>query len=262
MLPIYCYLVMGSLIAASAAMSTSALDGITRDAEKSADNALATAGARLKQASINNALPNTIDGLVGAGEVAHPWLRYAVARGVSDGTWRFDRAILYVAKPGTAAEATDLLTATNACGAGAFGSAASYCLAVSIPSVRVQGNDAATTVVSATKNALNRTMRKMLSSYYRSGLFPATSPTTGALTPGQSVSVASFVGYTGTAAGCTGIHYFVDVPMDCTDLFEGQSGNPVLYHYVNNNQAGLFVQSRLQRSNGEFVVIGTEAIGT
>lgn len=262
MLPLFVATTLGALIAVSAAMSTAAFDALQARSLERAERDLERLAVRLKERSITTGYPADLAGLLRAGETVHPALRYARASGLSDGVWTFDRAMLYVVEPGGLADRADFLTSVNACGAGAFDSAASYCTPALVKSIKVETKSVATTTVAETKLTLNRTMHKMLASYYRSGAFPNRSDSLGAFGPNEGVTMASFVGYSGDAATCSGTHIYVDVALDCGDLFERLSGEPIYYSYSNTSTASLFVQTRLRRANGQRVMVAIEALGS
>lgn len=262
MIQVYIFLLMGSLIAATAAVSTFASDAVSLSRYQSAEIALSRASARLNQGLDRYALPTTINGLMEPGQTPHPWLRYAVQTNISDGTWTFDRAVVWLARPGhPEEEEAELLANGNRCGTGAFAAAPSFCLSPDVPHTRVQTNQGANAAVAQTKRELSRTMRKLLGSYYTSGRFPSDSPATGNFTVGTGYRLTQIVGYTGTSADCSGSFVFNAITFDCTDLFAPSSGLPIFYTYTSPSRASFYVGTRLRRADGQNVVIGTEAQG-
>lgn len=84
---------------------------------------------------------------------------------------------------------------------------------------------------------LDMTMAKLINTV-ESGAFYSHS---GALGDGDAATLASMVGYAGTADNCTGIFMLGEQPLSCIDLFSPYSAAKVTYNFINAQHIALHV---------------------
>lgn len=187
------------------------------------------------------------------------------AGSVTDGTWLFDRAIIWKWDPLDPFTdpnniAGNLLAASaNRCGAASFGSAPTFCASQVVPHFKVESREVAENVAAA-RLSIHRTLEKIASYVWVDGTFPDKDRAGDPLSPGSTTPLATLVGYAGTAEDCDGIFMWMSVPYGCEDIFVAPFGSPVMYVYDSANLVGIFTETGLRRANGESVIVGENLV--
>lgn len=187
------------------------------------------------------------------------------ASDVDDGTWMFDRAIIWKEDPLDPFTDPDnvvdnLLTAgSNQCGADAFASAASFCASQMVPHIKVESREVAQYVADA-RMSIHRTLEKIATYVWVDGSFPYQDQAGNPLSPGSTTALADLVGYAGAPADCEGIFLWMSVPYGCEDIFVAPFGTPVMYVYESVNRVGIFSETGVRRADGEAVIVGENLV--
>lgn len=89
---------------------------------------------------------------------------------------------------------------------------------------------------------------------------PVETNSSGTLSLGDSLTLASAVGYTGTFLACTGVFTFDGAPLTCSDLF-AVDGTPIYYQLVSDSVAVLSVESsNLKSESGNSIFLFTHVL--
>ena len=173
-------------------------------------------------------------------EAGRPWQSYAVSPLMVDGTWQFQRAVVFSQKQGSAVAAETYL-ATNACGNGDFSSPGPWCGGKDSHWWLYDSRHDYSNEISLEKSAQRRILQKFAHAYAlvvdNRQAFPKPA--------GPSSTLAALVGYGGAAGTCVGSFVWNAVPLDCTDLFSVW-GTPRVYNYLTPKTTSL--SSPLRRS--------------
>lgn len=146
-------------------------------------------------------------------------VRYATATGLSDGTWRFERATVYALDPRKEPNAGAFLTA-NEHGGGAFDVATDWSGGRDAHWWRGESRTTAPGMLAEQRRALSSLLDRFADYHATHGTFPP------GVAPGGSATLSTLVGYGGGATNCTGIHTWDGVPLGCDDL-HGRWGHPI-----------------------------------
>lgn len=196
---------------------------------------------------LRTVLPADQGGLQAAGSTIP--LRTALSGDISDGTWTFQRALLFAPRDVRTPDAAYL--AGNTCpgpGAEAFAVATDWCpprdtTATWKEETRNQAGPESTEA----RLRMGRTLAKFASFFNTAGAFPAGGPTT----------LSSLAGGPATAAACTGTFVWSQVPLGCEDLFS-RWGTPVTYNRIASNLVVLAAESPFRDGAGNHIVVAAE----
>lgn len=181
------------------------------------------------------------------------WQGYAVSGALTDSVWTFQRMVAFSNDPKTGITPATYLQ-HNACGSGAFSSAASWCGSRNsvwfLKDTRHGVNDAITTQ----RARLRRSLQKFGDFFSANGGFPSRDSSGAALVTGNTYSVASLAGFAGTASTCTGIYVWQGLPIGCDDMFDSW-GKPVGFAYTSNNEFSLVSETPLTNAAGEPLLV-------
>jgi len=178
--------------------------------------------------------------------------QFQVASTLNDGIWRFNRAAIWFESPHAFVGNTLYLSAANnTCGVGGFTSSGSWCgKEQSIwGKLESKGNNSA--LLLAEKQRLFRTIRKFYQRFNKDQTF---SP----LANGQVRTLASLVGYAGTAANCSVVPVYNEIPLTCDDLFN-YWGIPIVLNKLSTKHISLVNRTQIVSSTGQVVRIAEEA---
>ncbi|MCF6783439.1 hypothetical protein [Stutzerimonas stutzeri] len=179
-------------------------------------------------------------------------LQSSRATGITDSVWRFSRVAVWFESPYKYVGNTVYLSASqNTCGNGAFGTAISWCGRTESIWGKVEDKGSFSSLIFAEKNRLSRTMSKFYKRYNKDRTF---SP----LSNGSSRTLASLVGYTGTAAACSQVFVYNEIPLDCHDLFNFW-GVPVVFHKIGDLHIALGNRTEVFDGSGNPVRLLEEA---
>ena len=184
------------------------------------------------------------------------WQGYATSPTINDGVWQFQRAVLYSSDPTTGQTQADYLNA-NACGSDAFDVATSWCGAKKSQWFRRETRDRFNEQITTQRVRMWKLLQKVADYYNESGAFPNKDNVGVALAANSMTSIQTLVGYSGTAASCTGTFSYMGVPVDCGDMFD-LWGNPIGYQYVSSTRVVLVSEPPIFNTSGNRVVVAVE----
>jgi len=175
----------------------------------------------------------------------------AKADSLNDSAWRFSREAIYFQYPGSLLTAEQYLSGTNnACGTSAFVRGESWCGPSMSAWLRLETKASYTTMLLSEKQRLYRTMRKFLQRYSADSVFTS-------MPNGSVQTLASLVGYTGTAIACSGVWVYSGIPFTCDDLFNAW-GIPIAVNQPSGKRLALVNRTGITISNGQAVRIAEE----
>ena len=187
------------------------------------------------------------------------WQGYSFTAALNDGTWQYERVVVYSQRPQVATTPAQYLSASNnACGTGAFNATGPWCGSVNSFWWTWDMRSDYSNEISAERAAQRRLLQKFARIYelvkQNQQVFP---------NPGASgVPLIKLIpGYTQTATTCTGSYLWQDVPLDCADLYSVW-GTPRVYNYVSEDYIAILATSTIPDNNGNPVQVATQLDGT
>jgi hypothetical protein len=178
-----------------------------------------------------------------------PSVGYAVSGFLNDGSWQYQRAVVFAQNPASAVPTATFLGASkNLCGTGDFNTADSWCGDRGSKSYRLETRERYPSLIAAQRLRMHATIRKLAVHYNDSGMFDAV--------PGNVATLASLAGYTGTALNCNGIYRWGNVPLDCGDLFS-LFGTPVTVNRHTDQAVTLIARTPIVNGNGEAIAVAS-----
>lgn len=236
------------------------------DYEQRAMTVRKIAGGVLQDAMETGTLPASINALATTPgyeylrlDTQRPWQGYAVSSTFNDGTWQYQRAVVYSQRPQVATnQATYLSTTSNACGTGAFNAAGPWCGSPNSWWWTWDTRSDYSNQISAERAAQRRLIQKFARVYEvvsnNKQVFP---------NPGSAgAAITSLLsGYTLSAATCTGVWLWKGVPLDCADLYSVW-GTPRVYNYLSEDYIAVLATSPILDNNGVPVQVATQMDAT
>lgn len=188
-----------------------------------------------------------------------PWQDYAVSSTLNDGNWQYPRVTVFSQQAGTAVTTTQYLDAShNACGSTAFDNVATWCGSKNSYWWRFDLKDEYARQISVEKAAQQRLLQKFASYYAKVSNNQQVFPNPG----GSGVKLTDLiVGYSQTAATCTGQYQWQGVPLDCSDLYSVW-GTPRVYNYLSEDFIAILATAPFKNSAGEDVHIASQLDAT
>lgn len=178
------------------------------------------------------------------------WQGYAISPVLIDSTWQFSRAVLFSNNPVRGVTPTNYLS-LNACGAGTFFVASSWCGSKSSAWYRSESRETYSNLINTQRARLNRTLQRFGDYYNANNTFPS-----GVLV-NTTATLASLVGYSGTSLNCTGTYQWAGVPIDCTDMFD-QWGNLVGFNFFSASHITLISETPLFNAAGTRMIVAAD----
>jgi hypothetical protein len=204
-------------------------------------------------------MPASLDALIAEpgfeylGSYRNQWMGYAVSGTLTDGTWQFERAAMWTArrKDGGATYATE-----NECGTGDVYTAQSWCGAKDGTWFRVESREFFPDEITQEKVRQRRTLQLLADYWTAKQSFPRVGNNGVTLASGQLAPLPALVGYTGTAATCSGVYTWMGIPFDCGALFDVW-GSPVGYQYQNDAYVILASEAPFASATGVRVIVAS-----
>lgn len=184
------------------------------------------------------------------------WQGYAVSPQLNDGVWRYHRAVLFSNDPTRGVTQSSYL-ATNACGAGGYSVASSWCGAKGSKWFRRETRERFTEQLVTQRIQIGRMLQKLADYYNSNKAFPNLDNLGIALAADSNTALKTLAGYAGTAQTCTGTYQYMGVPVDCGDMFD-LWGNAIGYHFVSNRHILLISETPLYNASGTRIVVAVE----
>lgn len=232
---------------------------IQREIAHDAVGEVASAVRRYKE--IYGTYPASLAALAGAGGFEHlkPLLAsvgtnalgYVVTSApVSDGVWRFDRAVIFTVKV-QAGETAAAYTAVNYCGTGDIASATSWCGSPDSYWARNEGRDRYVPDLIAERLRQHRLIKKFTEAYNSGsdGNFPDVGS--------EYAQLTSLVGFGGNARSCTGTYQWKGIPLDCDDLYS-VFGTPTVINQITRKHIALLSESAVKDASGSLINVATD----
>ncbi|WNH54794.1 hypothetical protein [Stenotrophomonas oahuensis] len=181
------------------------------------------------------------------------WQKYQMSGLLNDGTWRFERAASWTAirKDGAVGYASE-----NSCGSGGLSDAASWCGSPGSVWHRVETRERFSDEIAQEKYRQRRTLQLLADYWTTRQAFPRTGVGGQTLATGQLLPLPVLVGYSGTAATCTGVYTWMGLPFDCAALFDVW-GNPVGYQFQNDRYVLLASEAPFSTADGQRVIVAS-----
>lgn len=211
----------------------------------------------------NGALPTDLNALSAStgfqhvGASLNGWQGYGRSGAITDGTWTFQRAVAFTNDPTTGTTAAAYLAA-NQCGTGGFNTATGgWCGTKDsmwfMKDTRQQFNEQIVTE----RARLNRLSQKFADYKNTYNTYPDKDAGNVLLGASSITSIASLVGYAGTAKACSGQFQYMGIPIDCSDMFDSWGGL-IGYQFESSGHVILVSESPIFDSNGVRVVIAAD----
>lgn len=179
-------------------------------------------------------------------------LQGAVTTNVNDSIWRFNRVAIWFQSPvGSVTEAAYITAANNSCGVGTFSTGVSWCGRDSSIWFKAESRSGNSNRILAEKQRIYRTMDMFLRRYSSDQTFTA-------LAPGTVRTLPQLVGFAGTAATCSGIYNYYQMPFTCDNLFNDW-GIPITLNQITANRIALVNRTGVINNNGQPVRLSEEA---
>lgn len=178
--------------------------------------------------------------------------QFQVANTLNDGVWRFNRAAMWFESPtGFVGNTQYIAAANNTCGVGGLTAAGSWCGRTQSIWGKLETKGSHSVLLLAEKQRLYRTISKFYQRFNKDGTFVP-------LANGQVRTLAQLVGYAGTAANCSGIFTYNEIPLGCDDLFN-YWGIPIALNKISNLHIALVNRTQIVGASGQVVRIAEEA---
>jgi len=188
------------------------------------------------------------------------WQGYGVSPAISDGTWQFTRMVFLSNDLSKGIDATAYLSA-NSCGAGGYATASSWCGSATGKWFRRETRENFTNQMGTQRVRMGRLLQKLGDFYNTYGKFPE-KDSGGNFATNDIRTIASLVGFGGTAATCSGTFVYsltasLGVPVDCGDMYD-LWGQPVGYQFISTKHIVLVSEPPIFNASGNRVVIAAD----
>lgn len=184
------------------------------------------------------------------------WQGYAISPVLNDGIWEFTRAVLFSKNPTTGVTPAIYL-ASNACGTGSFDSALSWCGSKDSRWFRRETRERYNDQITTQRARMIRMLQKFSDHYNVHSSFPQKDNLGVDLALNSISKLSTLVGYSGTAANCSGTFNFMNVPVDCGDMFD-QWGGHIGYQFVSKKRIMLTSETPIFNASANRVVVASE----
>lgn len=191
-----------------------------------------------------------------ARSLVEPWQGYAVSPVLTDGVWQFSRAVLF-SNTRTAGVTAAAYLASNACGTGGYDTAVSWCGRKQSDWFRRETKESFNQKIGTQRARMGRLLQKLADYYNLNKKFPDKDNLSVPLAADSINKIATLVGYAGTAGNCSGVFNYMDVPIDCADMFDIFGGH-IGYQFVSGKRVILVSESPIFNAAGNRVVVAAE----
>lgn len=219
----------------------------------------------------NNAYPASLAALTAAAGYEHlrgtarPFQDFSVASNLTDGAFRYSRAVLYTQDPYNPqmSDTAYLSAANNTCGTGDFATAAEWC-GPNSATTRWWKHESREEIAPGLARERARLLRLLqkFNGWYNDDITVSTTPGIwGNNYPDPGTTAAPLTslvaGFTQTATTCTGMYTWSRIPIDCADLYSIW-GTPTVYNYVSPTHIVLMTQTPYTKADGTPLYVSTE----
>jgi len=205
------------------------------------------------------AFPANVAALTGTSGFEHArgavdvWQGYAVSPTITDSVWQFSRAVLFSNDPSSGTSIATYL-ASNACGAGGYDTAVSWCGSNTGKWFRRETRERYAEQISAQRVRLKRLLEKFSDYYNTNGNFPDKDSGNNPLAANSMNTIKVLAGYGGTAKTCSGTYTYMGVPIDCGDMYD-LWGGPVGYQFVSSKQVVFVSETPIYNNSGTKLIV-------
>ena len=198
----------------------------------------------------------TVAGYEQTRSLADPWQGYAVSPTLTDGVWQYRRAVFFLNDPSRGVDANAFLAA-NACGTGAYDTAASWCGSPTGLWYRREERERFNEQILTQRARMSRMLQKLSDYYSANSAFPDKDAGGNPLAPDSVTALVTLAGFAGAASSCAGTFAYQGVPVDCGDMFD-QWGNRIGYQFLSSKHVFLVSETPIYNSSGNRVVVGAD----
>ncbi|CAD7740048.1 hypothetical protein LMG31884_46180 (plasmid) [Xanthomonas hydrangeae] len=181
------------------------------------------------------------------------WQGYVASGTLNDGTWRYQRAAAWSVRR---KDGGTNYPNENECGTGSAASASSWCGSKDGTWYRNESRGTYANEITQQRIKQQRTLQLLADQWTARQEFPAKGNDGVTLASGQQRTLASLVGYTGSATTCTGVYVWAGMPLDCTALYDVWGG-PVGYQYQSSRYIVLVSEAPIQTASGNNVLVAS-----
>lgn len=211
----------------------------------------------------NHALPVNLSALAAtpsfAGISAHfnSWLAYGISPQLTDGTWRFQRAVVFMQDPSRGVTAAAYL-AQNTCGAQGYDiETTSWCGSKNSMWYVKDTRQALPEQIMNQRMRLNRLSQKFADYFNVNRSYPNKDAANVLLANGSITSLAFLAGYAGGAKNCSGPYHYQGIALDCSDMFD-LWGGAIGYQFESNKHIILVSESPIFNAQGVPLMIAVD----
>lgn len=184
-------------------------------------------------------------------------LNYVYVPTVNGTQYQYERVIIYVQNRKEVLIQSEF-ESLNTCGTG-LNDDRGYCAPLGAKYTVLDSSWHYQNVLRTINFRMNESFFKIAQSYDgRTVGFPRTKSNGVDMPIDSSVTIAEFVGYTGSAQNCTGTFQFSRMFLNCSDLFD-ELGNPIIYFYKNSREIFLIAQTSIRDQSGQLISVSRYA---
>lgn len=185
------------------------------------------------------------------------WQDYSRSSNLTDGTWTFQRAAAYTFDRSRGDTTTSYL-ASNACGTNSFSTEqGSWCGAQNSRWHVLDTREKIPVLITAQRLRMGFLSQKFADYFNANGNYPNSDSSNVPFAASSIASLASLVGYAGSASNCTGNYQYKGIPLDCGDLFD-LWGGAVGYQFENNGHVIFVSEPPIRDGSGNKLVIAVD----
>lgn len=188
--------------------------------------------------------------------LADNWQGYAVSPTITDSVWQFNRAVLFSNDPSKGVNVASYL-ASNACGAGGYDTATSWCGAATGRWFRRETRERYNEQISTQRARMSRLLQKFTDYYNTNGKFPDKDSGGTALGLNSISNIAALAAFGGSAGSCSGTYTYLGVPIDCGDMYDVW-GRVIGYQFVSSKHVLVISETPIFNNSGNRVVVAAD----
>lgn len=184
-----------------------------------------------------------------------PWQNMALSGALTDSVWQYRRVAVWTQNPrGAFDDATYLSAANNSCGTGTFAAATDWCGPSNSLWWKMETRLNFASDLIKERQRQQRVLSRLVDVYNEREAFPAVG--------GAYATLASLVGYGGTARNCSGVYTwspvgFPPISFNCEELFT-RWGTPVALNYFSDQHIALAASSSIVTAGGQTISVSTD----
>lgn len=260
------FMLIHALVILTAAKRTALHDALNAQIRDNTVRQLATAVNNYR--TENGTYPADLATLFGATGYEHlrsvqrPFQGLAIANNISDGSFFFNRVVVFSQEDFNPTQTVSDFLTTNACGAAPFATAPEWCAPANSETRwwKQESREVIADEIEVERHRLLRLLHKFNAWYNGDVTVSTTNGVWGNNYPNPGSPYANLVALTGfaqTAKTCSGILTWSRIPIDCTDLYSIW-GTPTVYNYVSPTHIVLLTKTPFTKADGTPLYVSTE----